>query len=56
MKFLTDATSNLGYGTQNTLSTNYQPEETSSGPESFPNLMNNGIIVDYETVTYIDEE
>jgi len=45
----------MNYEITSSNSNNYRPSETSSNPNSFPDLMENGIIVDYATLKYTSE-
>lgn len=50
---LTQSTSELmNYEQQSSNSNNYSSVETSSSPESFPTLMQNGILVHYESIKF----
>ena len=45
----------MNYSLANSNSNNYSSSLTSSSPESFPDLMNNGIIVEYKSPNFISE-
>lgn len=45
----------MNYEIKSSNSNNYTPSHTSSNPISFPNLMENGLIVDYQVLDYTSE-
>jgi len=45
----------MNYDITSSNSNNYKSSETSSNPNSFPDLMENGIIVDYATLKFTSE-
>jgi len=45
----------MNYEIKTSNSNNYAPSPTSSNPISFPNLMENGVIVDYKVLDYTSE-
>ena len=45
----------VNYETKTSSSNNYEIFESSSSPESFPNLMGTGILVEYRYVNYATE-
>ena len=45
----------MNYVLENSNSNNYNSSTKSSSPESFPDLMNNGIIVDYKSTEFSTE-
>ena len=45
----------MNYNINSTNSNYYNSSPTSSSPESFPDLMNNGIIVEYKSAEFLSE-
>lgn len=45
----------MNYSLENTNSNNYNSSSISSSPESFPDLMDNGIIVEYKSTEFSTE-
>lgn len=45
----------MNYNLNSSNSNNYNSSPTSSSPESFPDLMNNGIIVEYKSTEFASE-
>jgi hypothetical protein len=45
----------MNYSINSSNSNNYNSLPTSSSPESFPDLMNNGIIVEYKSAEFSSE-
>lgn len=45
----------MNYSINSSNSNNYNSSPTSSSPESFPDLMNNGIIVEYKSAEFSSE-
>lgn len=45
----------MNYNINSSNSNNYNSSPSSSSPESFPDLMNNGIIVEYKSAEFSSE-
>lgn len=45
----------MNYELNNSNSSNYLPSQTSSSPDSFPNIMEEGILVEYKEIIYTSE-
>lgn len=51
----THITNLMNYEQHSSNSNNYSPYQTSSNPESFPDIMENGIIVSYQYILFSSE-
>ena len=55
MNQFTNTSELMNYEVKTSNSNNYTPANTSSDSNSFPNLMENGVIVDYKVLDFTTE-
>jgi hypothetical protein len=55
MDYKTNTNDLMNYEHQSSNSTNYSSFQTTSSPESFPKIMENGILIKYESMNFSSE-
>lgn len=55
MEYTTNTSDLMNYEQQSSNSKNYSSFQSTSSPESFPSVMENGILVKYEPMNYFSE-